>query len=374
MRQRRHLVGAALILAVLGAALPARAEDTVSLDGIRGVATTTPEHGFFFKLAEPVRLTAHVIGSNYDNLDRVRVLAGSVEVGSATSRTGTTLDPVRGRDAPPIGAFYDITVSWRGVCGPTEIYAEAVYRDGRAIRSPGKRATLDCSPPTLRVESPTSGLCVKLGDSFNLQMTATDDLGVAYLVAEFDRLGRYGPSTLDRPPLQRTVTLNYSIEPHEAHGHGPVMVRVEAVDWGGGRAHAEFPIVLDGNVPPTIDMRYPNHRQRFSTLESILVEGAARDPGCGLDRVEIGARSAGTMEPFRVLMTVRTFSPEGYRVTLPPESLAPGKWDLRAAAFTRTGRAFGNADFRREIEVFRPIGVRPLSPLPPLPRAAPRKP
>jgi hypothetical protein len=127
-------------------------------------------------------------------------------------------------------------------------------------------------------------------------------------------------------------------------------------------------IILDGKVPPTIGMSHPNHGQRFSTLEPITVEGAASDPGCGLDRVEIGARPAGTRDPFRVLMTVRTFSPEGYRVTLPPESLAPGKWDLRAKAFAKTGRAFGDVWFGREIEVFRPIGLRPL------PLAPPRKP
>lgn len=246
-----------------------------------------------------------------------------------------------------------------------------MYRDGRVVRAAsGKRVYIDCSPPTLRIESPTSGLCVKLGDSFTLQMTATDDVGIGNLTADFGRLGRYGPgpSVLNLPPPKSTVPFTYSILPRESDGHGPIMVRVEAMDWFGGRANTEFPIILDGNVPPTVGMRFPNQGQRFSTLEAITVEGAAADPGCGLDRVEIGARPAGTRDPFRVLMTVRTFSPEGYRVTLPPESLAPGRWELRAAAFARTGRSFGYAAFGREIEVFRPIGLRPL------PLAPPRKP
>lgn len=143
------------------------------------------------------------------------------------------------------------------------------------------------------------------------------------------------------------------------------MVRVEALDWRSGRASTELSIVLDGKVPPTIGVNYPYYGQRFSTLEPITVEGPASDPGCGLDRVEIRARPAGTRDPFRVLMTVRTFPPEGYRVTLPPGSLAPGRWDLNAAAFARTGRAWGDVWIGPEIEVFRPIGLRPLPPAPP---------
>ena len=364
---KRLSITATLVSIGLAAVLPAGAVDTLSITVPGGVFPTAHEtYGIFYRPNDMLRMTVRVMGSDYERVERVRIMAGATELAAASSRTGLSRD--RGLSAPPTGAFYEINVPIRGACGTTEILAEALYRGGRAIRSPAKRATVDCTPPTLRVESPTSGQCVKLGDGFALRMTATDDIGIAQLTANFGVLGRYGPSGLDRFPLRPTVTFMYGIEPRETDGHGPVMVRVEAFDWSGGRAGTEFPIVLDGKVPPTIGMGHPNHGQRFSTLEPILVEGVARDPGCGLDRVEIGARPAGKREPFRVLMTVRTFSPEGYRVTLPRESLAPGKWDLRAAAFAKTGRAFGDVWFGREIEVFRPIGLRPLPP------ALPRKP
>jgi hypothetical protein len=371
-----HSMIAALVLIALAGVRPAWATDMVTLLLPGGVFPTAHEtYGIFYRPSDTLIMTVRVMGSDYERVERVRILArpkeaspfdSFQELAAASSRTGLSHD--RGLDRPPTGAFYEINVPTRGACGTTDIVADTVYRGGRTIRSPAKRATVDCTPPTLRVDSPTSGQCVKLGDGFALRMTATDDIGIAQLTANFGVLGRYGPSGLERVPLRPMVTFTYSIEPRETDGHGPVTVQIEAFDWGGGRASTEFRIVLDGKVPPTIGMSHPNHRQRFSTLEPILVEGAARDPGCGLDRVEIRARPAGTRDPFRVLMTVRMFSLEGYRVTLPPETLAPGTWELRAAAFAKTGRTFGDAWFGREIEVFRPSpartipGIRPTIP------------
>ena len=362
-----HLLMMTLVTIILAAVLPAEAIDTLTLIIPAGAFPATHEtYGIFYRPTDTLRMTVRVVGSDYERVERVRIMAGATELVAASSRTGLSRD--RGLSAPPTGAFYELSVPMRGACGTTDILAEALYRGGRAIRSPGKRVTVDCTPPTLRVESPTSGQCVKLVDGFALRMTATDEIGIAQLTANFGVLGRYGPSGLDRFPLRPTVTFTYSIQPRETDGPGPVTVRVEALDWGGGRASTELSIILDGKIPPTIGIRHPDHGQRFSTLEPITVEGPASDPGCGLDRVEIRARPAGTREPFRVLMTVRIIPPEGYRVTLPPGSLAPGRWDLNAAAFARTGRAFGDVWFSKEIEVFRPIGLQPLPP------ATPRRP
>ncbi len=374
MRRRAHLFMAIAVSAILAVSLPAGADDTVSL-GMRDIGSFPVVHGqehpLVYKHGATYRMSVSVVGSNHDRVNRVRVLIGGIEVSGHAGRPTGPIDPGAGPGGRPRGVFYDLNVPMtvRDLCGAAEATAEAVYRDERVVRAAsGKRIYIDCRPPTLRVESPTSGLCIKLGDGFSLRMTATDDAGIGNLVADFGRLGRYGPgpTVLNFPPPKTTVPFTYSILPQEHHGNGPVMVRVEATDWFGGKASTELSIVLDGKVPPTIGVNHPHNGQRFSTLEPITVEGPASDPGCGLDRVEIRARPAGTRDPFRVLMTVRTFPPEGgYRVTLPPGSLAPGRWDLNAAAFARTRRPWGDVWIGPEIEVFRPIGLRPLPPAPP---------
>lgn len=384
MRRRAHLFMAVAVTAVLAASLPAGAEDTVSLrinryssPPVRYVSPSEDppvyKHGVTYG-----GMSVDVVGPDHDKVNRVRVLIGGVEVSGHAGRPTGPIDPGGGAGGRPRGAFYDLHVPMnvRDLCGATEATAEAVYRDERVVRAAsGKRIYIDCRPPTLRIESPTRLLCVKYRETVRLQITATDDVGLMSLEADLGRLGHFRPYP-ERffPAPKSTFSFTESFYTELGHGSGEVIVRVEVTDWAGGRVTTEFPIVLDGRVPPTITMSRPYGGQRISTGEPIVVEGLASDPGCGLDRVEIGARRAGRIDlRFQVLMTVRALSPEGYRVSLPPETLAPGRWELGVTAFAKTGRSFG---LGREIEVFRPSpaptipGIRPT--IPPFPLRLPQ--
>ena len=162
---------------------------------------------------------------------------------------------------------------------------------------------------------------------------------------------------------------------HLPHPNGVINARFEAEDWTATKIGRGFQITLDGSVPPTIGMDRPTDAQLIATTEALAISGPAADPGCGLDRIEIGARRRGSSEPFRVLRTVREFpsaltriwSPTPrftYRVNLPSGSLAPGTWDLKAEAISRTGR---RAEITRSIRIV--IGLAPgsRSSLPSLP-------
>jgi hypothetical protein len=146
---------------------------------------------------------------------------------------------------------------------------------------------------------------------------------------------------------------------------GVISAGFEAEDWVGNRLARGTTFTLDGDAPPTIGMDQPGDGQQASTVNSLTVSGPASDPGCGLDRIEIGVRQRGGSGPYRVVKTIPVRSTGlptpsfTYREVLPSGTLTPGEWELRALATSTTGRS---AAVSRHIRVTAGPGLAPAPP------------
>jgi len=322
-----------------------------------------------FKQGTVGQLVVNVSGPHKRDVQQVRVsIAGGAAV-VITTRTEGPIDFGGGIRATPTGDVYRATPIMLTPCGRTEATAAAVYRGSPArVLSDSKPLYIDCSGPAVRIDAPTGGSCVRAGERLALRWTATDDLGIKRLSTNLSPLVPVAPpSFTPRSRLERTVSESAEwVGPRDRQGI--IDVTFGGEDWAGNKTGKGFLVILDGSAPPAIGIEAPSEGRQLSNVASFAVAGPAADDGCGLDRIEIGARRRGTADPFRILKTVREF-PSGrpgfptprftYRADLPPGTLAPGLWDLKAEAISRTGR---RAEALRQIRV---IGGPTLAPTPP---------
>ncbi|MBI4381337.1 MAG: hypothetical protein HY574_09120 [candidate division NC10 bacterium] len=355
--------GLALIL--VGQAFPVEAQSPVSLRVLLpGGPFPTVEGGptRIMKQGSTVEVRINVDGSNPrfhpDNVEAVWV--GEQRMPSEfPSRIGprVSIPPTRG-DVRRTAVSEPISLPAELFsCGRHNLRAVAEFRGRHAnIASPEPATTvfLDCGPPGLEIHAPSGGACIRPGTGIDLRLTASDDIGIKGLTRDLGPLGRQHrePTT-----LERTFALSERVAVGDPHRNGVISAGFEAEDWAGNRLAKGLTFTLDGDVPPTIGMERPSDGQQVTQVDSIAVSGQAADPGCGLDRIEIGARRRGTSDPYRIVKAIREFPPARsglptprftYRADLPPGTLAPGLWDLRAEAISQTGR---RAESARHIRV-----------------------
>lgn len=386
MSSHRSLFGIVLAFAL---AIPATAGarehiDSVSFVNFHPAGTVPigePPLLGIFKQGTTAQIVVAVSGPHKGNVEQVRVsIAGGGRV-IATVRTDDPIDFGSGIRGTPIGDTYLLTPLMERPCGRTEATARVFYRGGSDLTD-SMPLYIDCSGPALRIDAPSGGGCVRPGERLALRWTASDDLGIKRLSTNLDPLIPVSPRSFT--PLSRLEpTVSETAEwvaPHDRHG--VIDATFWAEDWVGTKVGKGFTMTLDGSAPPAIGMDQPTDGQQASTVNSLTLSGLASDPGCGLDRIEIAMRRRGTSDPYRVVKTIRDFPSAHrdwptasltYRAELSEGTLAPGVWDLRSEAISRTGR---RAEVARHIRVIAGPGLAPIPPggRPPLPGVPPRPP
>jgi hypothetical protein len=371
----KYLAGSALALAMLGAALPAKAQSPVSL---RVHLPTGPfptiEGGqaYIIKRGSTMEVWVNVDDSNPalrpNNVEAV--WAGEqVRSHEFPSRIGPRVSI-----PPTSGGVRRLAVNERVrlpadlfSCGRHNLRGVAEFRGTGNVASPepATKVFLDCGSPGLEIQAPSGAACIRPGAGIDLRLTATDDIGIKRVTRDLGALGR---RQRDVTALERTFAYNERLAVGDPHRNGVISAGFEVEDWAGNRTAKGVTFTLDGDVPPTVGMERPSEGQQLATVDAVHVTGPAADPGCGLDRIEIAARRRGTSDLFRVVKTIRELpaGPVGfptpgftYRGDLPPGTLAPGVWDLKAEAISRTGR---RAEVIRHIRV---IAGPTLAPSPP---------
>ena len=390
-------------MAVLATAAPVKASH-VSLEVIRP-AGRSPEVGAdravvvkqgstleaVIRVGEVPYAEAHRIGEVYPQQLRWLV---PVRLGTRAGPFGPrfpVLPRTVGGEPQPITQRVNVPIDLS--CGMQELTACAIYlaptngsvsgpRTGEGTCgswSPLLPVYVDCSAPGIDVHAPSPGACIRPGESVAIRMTATDDIGVKRVFAD---LGPLGSRHRDLTMLERSVTFSSTIGMPLPHPNGVINARFEAEDWAATKIGRGFRVTLDGSVPPTIGMDRPTDAQLVTTTEALAISGPAADPGCGLDRIEIGVRQRGGSGPFRVVKTIREFPSARsglptpsftYRAELPAGTLAPGLWDLQAEAISQTGRRAG---YTRHIRITAGPGLAPApapgrQPLPGIPSRPP---
>jgi hypothetical protein len=382
MNPYRSLFGIALALTMLGAALPVKAQSPVSLRVHRPTDPFLIVEGgqaYIFRQGSgsTLEVEINVNASNRlftpENLEAVWV-GEQMRPGEFPSRIGPRVSilptggglrrvPVREPVRLPADLFS---------CGRHNLRAVAEFsgataseRGNVASPEPATKVYLDCGPPTLEIPAPSGGACIRPRMGIDLRLTASDDIGIMSLTLYPGALKwhRLGHTT-----LERTFAHVLLLAAEDSDRNGVTSATFEVEDWVGNRTAKGFTFTLDGDAPPTIGFDQPGEGQQVTQVDSIPVSGQAADPGCGLDRIEIGARRRVTADPYRVLKTIREFPSARpnlptprftYRADLPPGTLIPGLWDLRAEAISQTGRRAGST---RHIRV---IGGPTLAPSPP---------
>jgi hypothetical protein len=379
MNPYRYLGCVGLALILVGSAFPVEAQNPVSLRVLRPTGpypTVEGGQAHIIKRGSTLEVSVNVDDSNpvFKANDVEAVWVG---------------EQARHGDFPsPIGPRVSVGATSGGVrriavselvrlpadlfsCGRHNLRAVAEFR-GRsgnvASPEPATKVYLDCGPPTLEIDAPSGGACIRPGtlfDGIDLRIATSDDVGVKSLTHDLGPLGR---QRHDLTALERTSYHNERLFERHPHRQGVISAGFEAEDWAGNRTAKGLTFTLDGDVPPTIGFDQPGEGQQVTTVDSLSVSGPATDAGCGLDRIEIGVRQRGSSGSFRVVKTIREFPSARpnlptprftYRADLPPGTLAPGLWDLRAEAISQTGR---RAESTRHIRV---IGGPTLAPTPP---------
>ncbi len=373
----RYLFTIAFALAMLGAALPVKAQSPVSLQIHRPTGPfPTVEGGqtYIMKQGSTLEVRINVDGSNPrfhpDNVEAVwvgeqmRSAEFPSRIGPRVSILPTSGGVRRTAVSQPISLPADLFS-----CGKHALRAVAEFRGtgagNVASPEPATKVYRDCGPPALDIHAPSGGACIRPGAGIDLRLTATDDIGVKSVTRDLGALGR---QRRDLTALERSFAYNERPAVGDPHRQGVISAGFEAEDWVGNRSARGLTFTLDGDVPPTIGIETPSEGRQLTNAESIAVTGPAADAGCGLDRIEIGARRRGTADPFRILKTIREFPSARpnlptprftYRADLSPGTLAAGLWDLKAEAISRTGR---RAEALRQIRVIGGPTLAPTSP------------
>jgi len=376
MNPYRYLGCVGLALILVGSAFPVEAQNPVSLRVLRPTGpypTVEGGQAHIIKRGSTLEVSVNVDDSNpvFKANDVEAVWVG---------------EQARPGDFPsPIGPRVSVGATSGGVrriavselvrlpadlfsCGRHNLRAVAEFR-GRsgnvASPEPATKVFLDCGSPGLEIHAPSGGTCIRPGTNIDLRIATSDDVGVKSLTHDLGPLGR---QRRELAILERTHTFTDTVRASDPHRNGVISAGFEAEDWAGNRLAKGLTFTLDGDVPPTIGFDQPGEGQQVTQVDSIAVSGQASDPGCGLERIEIGARRRGTSDPYRIVKAIREFPSARsglptprftYRADLPPGTLAPGLWDLRAEAISQTGR---RAESTRHIRV---IGGPTLAPTPP---------
>lgn len=385
-------VGLALIL--VGPALPVEAQSPVSLRVLRPTGPFPTSEGgqaYIIKQGSTLEVGINVDGSNRlfrpENVEAVWV-GEQMRPGEFPSTIGPRV--VVGVDRGGVRRLeFHTRVSLPAdlfSCGRHDLRTVAEFRGETpsergnvASPEPATKIFLDCGPPTLEVHAPSGGACVRPGTGIDLRLTATDDIGIKNFTRDLGPLGR---QRRELSALERTFAYNEHVVLGDPHRNGVISAGFEAEDWVGNRTAKGLTMTLDGDNPPTIGMDQPSEGQQVTTVSSLTISGPASDPGCGLDRIEIGVRQRGSSGPFRVVKTIRDFASARsglptpsftYRAELAAGILAPGLWDLQAEAISQTGR---RAEFARHVRVTAGPGLAPAPPggQSPLPGLPPRPP
>ena len=385
-------VGLALIL--VGSAFPVGAQSPVSLRVLRPTGpfpTVAGGQAYILRQGSTLEVGINVDASNRvfrpDNVEAVWVgeqmrpgefpsaIGPRVLVG--VDRGGVRRLEVRQMVRLPADLFS---------CGRHNLRAVAEFkgdapseRGNVASPEPATKVYLDCGPPTIEIHAPSAGACIRPGTSIDLRLTASDDVGIRSLTHDLGPLG-WQPHLLTALEPRHAFTISVGLS--DPHRNGVISASFEAEDWAGNKLARGLTFTLDGDAPPTIGMDQPSDGQQASTASSLTISGQASDPGCGLDRIEIGLRKRGTSDAFRIVKTIRDFASArsglptpsfAYRAELPAGTLAPGLWDLQAEAISQTGRRAGST---RHVRMTAGPGLAPAPPAgqPPLPGLPPRPP
>ncbi|MDJ0848600.1 MAG: Ig-like domain-containing protein [Myxococcota bacterium] len=285
------------------------------------------------------------------------VATADVEDASEPARVEFTLDGtlVGAAAEPP----YTQAILLDPLLGPAVVLA-ATAIDVAGNRSAPRSLPIAIAgdqPPEVRITAPTDGSDAGQGESIEVFVAASDDVGlaeVAFSVNGGDVAREAVALAGDGSTVQ---TFSFAVPPAAAAG-APLVLRASATDVR-GRGSVSAPVtlrVLDG-IAPELNIGSPANGSRAVRGETLRVFVRADDPS-GIQRIELAAPDLGFAEA-RDLASAGSMAAETFEVAIPADAPA-GSVALLAVAEDTAGIRGSRAITVRLDDVLAPSATLPV--------------